>query len=215
MFYKAGDPRRRLPTGLIFGSATIAASLWTLNSCFGGGNEHGASHTDLDTMPSYGVEQEVPAESQQEKRDKAAKSASRLVCRGIFVDTSNENNYEIIVNPIVDPSSKRPLELTDITPSGPDFMAALPRDNFEVYESDGKPANSGLLEDCVYFKPDVRSVENTANSDNMRVLVNPESTIQSGESLTFTVPGAVDKELIHQRLYLTAGQFPDSLNQLR
>ncbi|HET8669407.1 MAG TPA: hypothetical protein VFM05_01920 [Candidatus Saccharimonadales bacterium] len=159
------------------------------------GNEHGASKTNLDTMPSYAVEPMQTAEAAPSAAvPLAARNISAWVCAKIFVDRSRG---EVIVRPVVGaPNSGRPLHLAGVTANGPEFEGPLPRDNFSIFNPDGREDNDQRItaDECKLTKLGVRQVSGTTDP---YVLVAPGSSIDNGDRIQAGPEGAVVGGLVH------------------
>jgi hypothetical protein len=188
-----------------------AAFLIGTSLLFGGGNEHGASHTSgLDTMPTYAIETPVSAIPAPENVPAHAKTAAAWVCQGfVFVDTKHQ---EVIVNPLVDPEAQRPLDLIDVDKNGANFSQAQPRDNFTLYRFvGGRLINDGdgRLNRCYGDTPVSVTQVHNADGDNRYVLTDFGSTVQAGDEVSPSALTAVHEGLVHAQYTMTPDQIDD------
>jgi hypothetical protein len=178
------------------------------------GNEHGASKTNVDTVPTFAVSplESVPT-TPGVPLPPAAKTASMWVCHKIFVDRSRG---EVVVNPVVsDPGHGRPLYLVGVTATGAHFEGELPRDNYSIFNLNGGEDNDQriTLDECEKENVAVRKVQ-TGGAET-HVLVEGDSGLKDGATIAVGPAGAVDNNLVHgQYENLTDVQLNDFLNDL-
>jgi hypothetical protein len=109
------------------------------------GNEHGASKTNVDTMPSYAVAPLVPhaTEPGPALPSKAEKAAMAVCSNRILLDFASKT---AIIRPVLsDPGAARPLHLNSVDARGASFASPLPYDNFSVMRTDGGEDNDQRL----------------------------------------------------------------------
>lgn len=175
-------------------AALIGAGLF-----FGGGNEHGASHTPgVDTMPSYATSplQEAPRTSPLPSAQAARISA--WVCRGfVFVDTKQ---HEVIIDPVVDNHSQRPLNFVDASASAITFDQPRPRDDYTLYvHKDGRwqVDPKGRLNRCYGGDVVTASEVHDANGTGRYVLTDSGSTVHEGDYVASDPLTAARDGLVH------------------
>jgi hypothetical protein len=193
----------------------IGTGLGVVGCILGGtalnGNEHGASKTDLDTMPSYSVGSESPAVTKGPTLPPAAQKAAMWVCYRIVVD---RQRGEVIINPVVEkPTSGRPLYLTGVTAAGAQFANDLPRDNFSVFKRDGGEDNDSQLSPDECRRVDV--VPRAVDGPEPYILVESDSGLRTGADIAPGPAGALDAGQVHGQFNgLTGPQIDEFLDDL-
>lgn len=177
------------------------------------GNEHGASRTNLNTMPSYAVgpmtsESPTPGPTLPD----VAKTTGMVVCSDtVFVDFATK---QVIVRPVVeDTGSGRPLQLLRVTANGAIFTGPQPYDNFSVFRTDGGEDNDQRLNECEPL--DVRVVKTHDNGDREYVLTSVSSDLNRGDHVGSSPIDAINKDLVHAEFNLSStGEIDDMLRRL-
>lgn len=181
------------------------------------GNEHGASKTDLDTMPSTPVAPMEPGPTTKASLPPKAKEVSQYVCNNsIFVDMSTG---DAIIRPIINPDTGYPLQLEGIDAAGAEFGQPKPRGpEFMIYTIQGKPDGLQRLNGkrCPKQDVSVREIHSTSRPDeDSFVLVNQFRGVQEGDTLNLTPQNVVGKGIVHAEFSISNQAHLDQfLNQL-
>jgi hypothetical protein len=177
------------------GTGALLAGLCVVGNMLDG-HEHGASKTNVDTMPSYAVAPLVPHVTEAAPAlPKHAKTTGMAVCaNSIFLDWQAK---QVIIRPVLrTPGSGRPLELTGVDAGGAHFTNEQPRDNFGILRTDGTEDNDQRLTADECGEEGVRPVR-ISGRDQKYGLVPEGSDAKNGYKVGPDAMDAVCSDLVH------------------
>jgi hypothetical protein len=179
------------------------------------GNEHGASKTNVDTMPSYAVAPLVPhaTEPGPALPSKAEKAAMAVCSNRILLDFSSKT---AIIRPVLsDPGAARPLHLNSVDARGASFAGPLPYDNFSVIRTDGGEDNDQRLTADECGEEDVRPVKVSGGVTEYG-LVPLGSDAKNGYKVDPGAMGAVCSDLVHVQIeFASTGAMDEFVTDLQ
>jgi hypothetical protein len=209
------DRGKRFPWGPVSLAAALATAAY--GTQYIPHNPHGYSNSPESQrgVPNYPVaplESGAPDPEADATFPAKAKRVGQQVCAIIFVD---RGKHEVIINPVLDEKWILPATLASADPAGVEFTSALPRNNNEAYNLDGRPTSTGeMTNDCPEEEVSLLQVKDPDTHKKSYVLGSPNTTLSDGDEVNLSPTAAVENDLVHYEAHMSDAQIEDFLSGL-